>query len=119
LDERNERLVFRRIVQNSTRPPKAHPADHEGQYFLITPKLLPNMIDMENEAVTPLIVMNGPWNVAKPKDFDVAGIVRAITRDDNGGRKRAPGPEDDEENEHPNLYSQSSPNSYRRKKRRS
>jgi len=42
LDERNERLVFRRIVENSTKPPGAKGlTDHCGQYFLITPKLLP------------------------------------------------------------------------------
>jgi chromosome segregation ATPase len=59
LDERNERLVFRRIVKNSCRPPKSNPLDHSGQYFLITPKLLPNLTDMETEGTTILFVMNG------------------------------------------------------------
>ena len=60
LDDRNERLVFKRIVENSTKAPK--PGDlrsHTGQYFLITPKLLPNLYDMEEEAVTVLFVFNG------------------------------------------------------------
>ena len=64
LDERNERLVFRRIVENSTKPP-VDPRDltsHCGQYFLITPKLLPNLTDMENEDVTILCIFNGKFN---------------------------------------------------------
>lgn len=58
LDERNERLVFRRIVENATRPPvhSIDPTSHSGQYFLITPKLLPNLTDMENENVTILCI---------------------------------------------------------------
>ncbi|GKY99360.1 hypothetical protein MPSEU_000890800 [Mayamaea pseudoterrestris] len=64
LDERNERLVFKRIVANSCRPPSCEDSsDHSGQYFLITPKLLPNLTDMEDEAVTVLFVMNGTFAV--------------------------------------------------------
>jgi chromosome segregation ATPase len=60
LDERNERLVFKRIVANSCRAPsRKDTSDHSGQYFLITPKLLPNLTDMEHEAVSVLFVMNG------------------------------------------------------------
>ena len=63
LDDRNERFVFQRIVQNSTRAPKSCPTDHSGQYFLITPKLLPHLYDMEQEAMTVLFVFNGKSNV--------------------------------------------------------
>jgi chromosome segregation ATPase len=65
LDERNERLVFKRIVANSTAPPKNphNPLDHSGQYFLITPKLLPGLVDMENDGVTIQIVYNGKWMI--------------------------------------------------------
>lgn len=59
LDDRNERLVFKRIVENSTRIPQQNPSNHSGQYFLITPKLLPNLTDMEEEDVTILFVFNG------------------------------------------------------------
>jgi hypothetical protein len=60
LDERNERLVFSRIVANSCRRPEGDdPTDHSGQYFLITPKLLPNLEDMANPGIQPLIVLNG------------------------------------------------------------
>ena len=62
LDDRNERFVFRRIVANSTEPPGAEgPTDHDGQYFLITPKLLPNLYDMEVEGMTVLFIFNGTY----------------------------------------------------------
>jgi structural maintenance of chromosomes protein 5 len=76
LDERNERLVFRRIVENSCQPPTSSPIDHCGQYFLITPKLLPQLLDMEHPGVTVLIVMNGPYNFDKPTDFSVDELVK-------------------------------------------
>ena len=76
LDERNERLVFRRIVENSCQPPANSPTDHCGQYFLITPKLLPQLLDMEHPGVTVLIVMNGPYNFDKPTDFSVEELVK-------------------------------------------
>ena len=100
LDERNERLVFKRIVTNSTREPGAKgPMDHSGQYFLITPKLLPNLYDMEVEAMTVLFIFNGPYNVKDPRDLDIGKLLalrkRAISRTDAA---------DDEENS-PN-YSQ-------------
>jgi hypothetical protein len=63
LDERNERLVFKRIVENSTKPPGPKgPTDHCGQYWLITPKLLPNLTDMEVEAMNVVCVFNGTCN---------------------------------------------------------
>ena len=37
MDERNERIVFKRIVENSVDQPNGKP---RPQYFLITPKLL-------------------------------------------------------------------------------
>jgi structural maintenance of chromosomes protein 5 len=70
LDERNERLVFKRIVANSCRAPTSSLTDHSGQYFLITPKLLPNLTDMEEEAMTLLFVFNGPFNFKSPTEWD-------------------------------------------------
>ena len=49
LDDRNERLVFRRIVSNSTRRPKRSPTDHAGQYWLITPKVSRALIDAQGQ----------------------------------------------------------------------
>lgn len=88
LDDRNERLVFRRIVKNSTAPPKPNDAtDHSGQYFLITPKLLPNLTDMENEAMTILFVFNGQYMFEDPnqwKEFlkNRASATKPIASDD-------------------------------------
>jgi structural maintenance of chromosomes protein 5 len=76
LDERNERLVFKRIVENSTKPPGPNgPTDHCGQYWLITPKLLPNLTDMEVEAMTVLCIFNGPYNLKHPTDWDAEKLV--------------------------------------------
>lgn len=70
LDERNERLVFQRIVENSTRKPRrGNLTNHSGQYFLITPKLLPNLHAMEEEAVTVHVITNGPYTFKTPVDW--------------------------------------------------
>ena len=84
LDERNERLVFKRIVSNSTLVPgSGGPTHHSGQYFFITPKLLPNLYDMEVEAMTVLFIFNGTHNVKDPNDFKISRLLalrkRAIT----------------------------------------
>lgn len=102
LDDRNERLVFKRIVENSCKPPGPEgPTDHCGQYFLITPKLLPNLVDMEVEAMTIQCIFNGecafsfvlatcnivliphpiyllcsgPFNMKHPTDWDVSKLI--------------------------------------------
>ena len=68
MDEVNERIVFRRIVMNSTGP-------DAPQYFLITPKLLQGLYDMEHPDVRALIVFNGAYNVKRPADWDLAGFL--------------------------------------------
>eukprot|EP00934_Nitzschia_sp_Nitz4_P002927 Nitzschia sp. Nitz4//scaffold11_size288233//84805//88427//NITZ4_000754-RA/size288233-snap-gene-0.15-mRNA-1//1//CDS//3329534014//2917//frame0 len=97
LDERNERLVFKRIVANSTRVPGPQgPTDHAGQYFLITPKLLPNLYDMEVEAMTVLFIFNGPYNnIRDHNDWKVRNLlplrkretakIEAMVGDENSG----------------------------------
>ena len=76
LDERNERLVFKRIVANSCQAPgKKGPTDHCGQYFLITPKLLPNLVDMEVEAITIQCIFNGPYALKNPSEWNVAKLL--------------------------------------------
>lgn len=113
LDERNERLVFRRIVENSTKVPgREGPTDHEGQYFLITPKLLPNLYDMEVEAMTVLVIFNGPFSMKDPRDWDISRILSL--------RKRAiedTEAADDEENS-PNGQSSSSKSTPSKRQRR-
>jgi structural maintenance of chromosomes protein 5 len=87
LDDRNERLVFSRIVANSCSPPEGSPTAHSGQYFLITPKLLPNLTDMENEAVTVLFVFNGPHNFKSSAEWQIvlegASVIDVATEDEN------------------------------------
>jgi len=77
LDERNERLVFKRIVKNSTftLPAKQSNSDHCGQYFLITPKLLPNLDGMENENITVLFVFSGAHNFSNCLDWNVDKFI--------------------------------------------
>ena len=84
LDERNERLVFRRIVNNSTGPPESDNdlTSHCGQYFLITPKLLPNLTDMENDDVTVLCIFNGPFNFTNFTDWNVDAFLESRKRNE-------------------------------------
>mmetsp|Transcript_97 Transcript_97/g.411 ORF Transcript_97/g.411 Transcript_97/m.411 type:complete len:1168 (-) Transcript_97:119-3622(-) len=86
LDESNERGVFKRIVQNSCGVPKKGPLDHNGQYFLITPKLLPNLYDMEEEAMTLLFVFNGLHNVKSQSEWNVDAIVKGAAYDEGEER---------------------------------
>jgi len=97
LDERNERLVFKRIVQNSTQAPgPGGPTDHCGQYWLITPKLLPNLNDMEVEAMNVICIFNGPYNLENPLDWSTKELIAMRKRRDenhgaegeDGGHKR-------------------------------
>ena len=111
LDERNERLVFKRIVENSTRPPQEEgaPHTHIGQYFLITPKLLPNLTAMENDDVTMLCIFNGPmnfdfctdWNVEKfladRKRFRAGSSNDDSDDDDEDGYARGTAQSDDDD----------------------
>jgi len=90
LDERNERLVFSRIVENSTTPPESSisPSSHCGQYFLITPKLLPNLTQMENEGVTILCIFNGVHNFNHYGDWNADNFLqwrnkRTVKDEDN------------------------------------
>lgn len=64
MDERNERLVMRRIIANTT-------GTGGKQYFLITPKLLEGLSTMEQEDVTIHVVYNGRRNVCS-KDWDLS-----------------------------------------------
>jgi hypothetical protein len=63
--------------------------------FLITPKLLPNLTTMEEEAMTILFVFNGAFNFRSPTDWRMESIIGS-----RGGQKRRAitGEEDEEEN---------------------
>jgi structural maintenance of chromosomes protein 5 len=94
LDDRNERLVFKRIVTNSCRPPKSSTIDHSGQYFLITPKLLPNLTAMEEEAVTILFVFNGPYSFKTSTEWgmllDAPSTIDVVNDDENSDNVAVP-----------------------------
>ncbi|KAI9477764.1 MAG: hypothetical protein EXX96DRAFT_225498 [Benjaminiella poitrasii] len=58
MDPRNERMIHEQIVQGASRP-------GTSQYFLITPKLLPNLF--YNERIRILCIYNGEWVPEKIK----------------------------------------------------
>lgn len=64
MDERNERLVVDRIVRNccgdnGSAGGAAVASQWRPQYFLITPKLLPNLVSVRHPDVTVLLVRSG------------------------------------------------------------
>mmetsp|Transcript_21036 Transcript_21036/g.67785 ORF Transcript_21036/g.67785 Transcript_21036/m.67785 type:complete len:1132 (-) Transcript_21036:50-3445(-) len=63
MDEVNERIVFKRVVANSTGP-------DAPQYFLITPKLLANLEGIDHPDVTCCVVFNGAYNLKRKFDLD-------------------------------------------------
>lgn len=66
MDPRNERMVFQQVVDCACRPGLA-------QYFLVTPKLLPDL--HFRPEVTVLCVMNGPFQVPQ-KDWKMNAFLR-------------------------------------------
>lgn len=90
--------------------------DSYRQYFLITPKLLPNLVDMENEGTTVLFVLNGPhlgncdWNVDTWID-----LYKKRGREGQSGNK---GHQDDDEEEADTENVMNSPPRGRKKSRR-
>ena len=73
MDEVNERIVFRRVVLNSTGP-------GAPQYWLITPKLLQGLYDMEHPDVRVLVVYNGAHNIKRPRDWGLDAFLGAKRR---------------------------------------
>jgi chromosome segregation ATPase len=72
MDPRNERLVHKLIVQAAC---DGQGAARTSQYFLITPKLLP---DLEyHEKMKILCVYNGVW---QPKRWDLDGVRQRPTK---------------------------------------
>lgn len=60
MDPRNERMIHEQIVKGASRPGTA-------QYFLITPKLLPDLY--YNERMRVLCIYNGEWQPKKLKPW--------------------------------------------------
>lgn len=74
MDERNERLIFSRIVANSTKV----------QYFLVTPKLLPGLTAMEMDHVTVLFVFNAP-DLLRYDQWSIPKFIEAAKNRKRGG----------------------------------
>ena len=87
MDERNERLVFDRIVKSCCDD------KNKPQYFLVSPKLLQGLLAMSHDDVTVLMVWNGPGIVNKFKFSELVDRFEAV----QGGAKRGRGNDDDEE----------------------
>ena len=104
MDERNERLVFDRIVQSCCTAPasmtaqptasasasspssQTNPANKNirPQYFLVSPKLLQGLRAMQNDDVTVLMVWNGP-GVAKK--WQLNQVIRSMKRPREGSNE--------------------------------
>lgn len=65
MDAVNERMIFDRIVEQSNECSgiSNDSSKKPPQYFLITPKLLPNLNYEASEKITILNVFNGFWNL--------------------------------------------------------
>jgi chromosome segregation ATPase len=62
MDPNNEKMIFDRVSKQATLP-------NTPQYFLITPKLLPDL--KFDPSITVLCVFNGPWQLPQSQwDFD-------------------------------------------------
>lgn len=85
MDERNERLVFSRIVANA----------QKHQYFLITPKLLPRLTALEVPHVTVLFV----FNAAGLFNYDQWDVRKLIEAAKAAKRRRESGGSDEMGNE--------------------
>jgi structural maintenance of chromosomes protein 5 len=69
MDKKYERAVHNELIQVTC-------AEDSGQYFLITPKLLPNLTYHEN--VTALVINNGAW-LTDPEESDKKGNSGTVT----------------------------------------
>lgn len=71
MDERNERLVFDRVVKSCCEDSLS------PQYFLVTPKLLQGLRCLDHPQVTVLLIWNGPGIQEK---WNLSTIVRNLKR---------------------------------------
>jgi len=102
MDERNERLVFDRIVQSccsakdAAALARANPlvSQTKPQYFLVSPKLLQGLRAMDHDDVTVLLVLNGPGVKSK---WQLRDVLQSMMRSANGGRGVVEDEEEDDE----------------------
>ena len=104
MDERNERLVFDRIVQSccsakdAAALARANPlvSQTKPQYFLVSPKLLQGLRAMDHDDVTVLLVLNGPGVKNK---WQLRDVLQSMMRSANGGRGVVEDEEEEEDDE--------------------
>ena len=83
MDERNERLVFDRIVRSccTSRRTVGEVTRRPPQYFLVSPKLLMGLNAINNDDVTVLMVWNGPG----VPNWQISDAISALKRKRNVG----------------------------------
>lgn len=81
MDERNERLVFDRIVRSccTSRKKVGEVTRRPPQYFLVSPKLLMGLNAINNDDVTVLMVWNGPG----VPNWQITDAISALKRKRN------------------------------------
>jgi chromosome segregation ATPase len=67
MDPNNEKMIFDRVSHQATMP-------DTPQYFLITPKLLPNL--RFDPSITVLCVFNGPWQLSQ-SEFKLENLLKS------------------------------------------
>ena len=96
MDERNERLVFDRIVKSCCSK------ENRPQYFLVSPKLLQGLRAMEHDDVTVLMIWNGPgvthtWKFSEA----VANVASGSSSKKRAHHVRDDDDDDDDDDEAP------------------
>ena len=71
MDSNFENLMFSRMIKSSC-------SGKLPQYFLITPKLIPNLTYTED--VTICFIFNGPWVEITPQDLITENILKSHSR---------------------------------------
>lgn len=79
MDERNERLVFDRVVQSCCG------SGDKPQYFLVSPKLLQGLRAMQDDDITVLLVFNGPGVADKWHLGSILGDISTAAHTAAGG----------------------------------
>jgi hypothetical protein len=101
MDERNERLVIDRIVQNcccsASLTSSSSSCQSKPQYFLVSPKLLQALMSLNHDDVTVLVVFNGPgvrqlWHLSQILD-SASGRKRSLA---HGSKKKVMTEEEEE-----------------------
>jgi len=81
MDTKNERMIFDRIVRSCA---LKNSGEESPQYFLVTPKLLPNLVYPEGSDISVLTVYNG-YGMLPAEEWDMESMVQNVLK---ASRKR-------------------------------